>query len=151
MNYSIKMIIPVIGMFLIFGIVVFAVSGMRDVRQPLPNALNDLASIKTVEIRDAGGQVVLNGNFTTWTERDGDLNGEALLNRGNSTANARGEADFEVSRERNGFIEKDLDVEVDDLAADTTYNLIIDGQQITSFSTNRRGDAELEFHNRASR
>ncbi len=151
MNYSLKMVFPMIGMLLLFGIVVFAVSSSRDVKQPLPPALNDLASIKTVEIRDAGGQVVLNGNFTTWTERDGDLNGKALLNRANSTANARGEADFEVSRERNGFIEKDLDVEVDDLAADTTYNLIIDGQQITSFSTNRRGDAELEFHNRASR
>lgn len=151
MNYRIKMIFPAIGMLLLFGIVVFAVSGSRDVKQPLPPALNDLASIKTVEIKDAGGQVVLNGNFTTWTERDGDLKGKARLNSTNVIANARGEAEFEVSRERNGFIEKDLDVEVDDLAADTTYNLIIDGRQITSFSTNRRGDAELEFNNRASR
>lgn len=147
MSYRVKTMIPVIIMLFSFGYVVVALnrSGAQEIRQPLPPAL-DLAAAKLIEIRDAGGQVVLNGNMiTTETERDGDIERIAPLVSTGVIADAKGKAEIEVSTERNGMLERDLEVEVYSLAAGTSYNLFIDGQQIASFSTNGRGAAELEM------
>jgi hypothetical protein len=150
MSYRVKMMLPVVGMFLLGCVVVAAVTGEGgEIKQPLPASLDDLAAVRLVEIKDAGGQVVLGGSFTMATKANGDIEGEATLAATGAHADAAGKAEVEVST-RNGDVEKELEVEVSKLAPGTTFNLFIDGQQAAVITTNPRGHAELEMTNRPS-
>jgi hypothetical protein len=148
MEYRLKMMLPVVGMFLLFGAVTLVIVGNQnnEMKQPLPASLDNLATTRLVEIRDAGGQVVLSGSFTITTKDNGDIDGEATLTATAVGSNAEGKAEIEVSTEK-GTEEKELEVEVYKLTPRASFNLFVDGQQITAFSTNQRGDAELEITN----
>ena len=149
MDYRLKMMFPVVGMFLLFGAVTLVIVGSqnKEIKQPLPASLDNFAAIKLVEIRDAGGQVILSGSFASTTEDNGDLDEEVTLMPTAGNANAEGKAEVEVSTEK-GTVEKELEIEVYRLTPRTNFNLFVDGQQITAFSTNQRGDAELEITNK---
>lgn len=149
MNYRVKRILPLVGMLLLCGYATFAVirSGnkVQEVKQPLPSAVGDLAAAKLVEIKDAAGQIVLSGSFVVENKRDGAVEGKALLTGTGINAAAKGEAEFEVSKNRKGTTEKELEVSVRNLAPRTSFSMFVDGQQVTTFSTNQRGAAELEM------
>jgi hypothetical protein len=150
MSYRVKMLLPVVVMFLLGCVVIAAVTGEGgEIKQPLPASLDDLAAVRLVEIKDAGGQVVLGGSFTMATKANGDIEGEATLAATGVDADAVGKAEVEVST-RNGNVDKELEVEVSKLAPGTTFNLFIDGQQAAVITTNPRGAAELELTNRPS-
>lgn len=150
MSYRMKMILPVVGMFLLGCAVVAAITGEgREIKQPLPPSLDDLAAVRLVEIRDAAGQIVLSGSFTMATKKNGDVEGEATLAAAGADTDAAGRAEVEVST-RNGNVDKELEVEVRKLPPGTTFNLFVDGQQAAVITTNQRGDAELEMTNRPS-
>lgn len=150
MSYRVKMILPVVGMFLLGCVVVAVVRGEgRESKQPLPPSLDDLAAVRLVEVRDAAGQIVLGGSFTMATKKNGDVEGKATLAATGVDADAAGEVEVEVST-RNGNVDKELEVEVSKLAPGTTFSLFIDGQQAAVITTNQRGAAELEMTNRPS-
>ena len=150
MSYRVKMILPVIGMFLLGCAVMAAVRGEGgEIKQPLPASLDDLAAVRLVEIKDAGGQVVLGGSFTTATKTNGDVEGEATLAATGVDTDAVGKAEVEVST-RNGNVDKELEVEVSKLVPGTAFNLFIDGRQAAVITTDHRGSAELEMTNRPS-
>ncbi|HLL75224.1 MAG TPA: hypothetical protein VK421_08135 [Pyrinomonadaceae bacterium] len=141
------MILPVVGMFLLGCVVVAAVSRGGEIKQPLPSSLDDLAAVKLIEIKDAGGQTVLGGGFTMTTKRNRNVEGKATLAPTGVDADAAGKAEVEVSTKRGGHVEKELEVEVRNLAPGANFNLFIDGQQVIGFTTNPRGAAELELSN----
>lgn len=149
MSYRVKRILPLVGMLLLCGYATFAVirSGkrMQEVKQPLPSSVGDLARAKLVEIKDAAGQIVLSGSLVVENKPDGDVEGIALLRGTGINATARGEAEFEVSTNKTGGTERELEVSVSKLAPATTYSMVIDGQQVATFSTNQRGAAKLEM------
>ena len=149
MSYRVKRILPLVGMLLLCGYAAFAVirtgNKVQEVKQPLPSSVGDLAGAKLVEIKDAAGQVVLSGNFALENKQDGDVEGKALLTGTGINATARGEAEFEVSTNKTGGTERELEVSVSKLAPATTYSMFINGQQVATFSTNQRGAAELEM------
>ena len=148
MSYRLKMMLPVVGMFLLGCVVVAAVTGEgREIKQPLPQSLDDLTAVRLVEVRDAAGQSVLGGSFTMTTKRNGDVEAEAALTATGADADAAGKAEVEVST-RNGNVEKELEVEVNRLAPGATFNVFIDGRQAAVITTNPRGHAELEMTNR---
>lgn len=150
MSYRVKMLLPVVGMFLLGCVVVVAVTREgRALKQPLPAALDDLASVRLVEVRDAAGQVVLGGRFTMATKENGDVEGDATLAATGADTDAAGKAEVEVSG-RDGNVDKELEVEVSQLAPGATFNLFIDGRQAAVIRTNQRGAAELEMTNRPS-
>ncbi|HEU4597293.1 MAG TPA: hypothetical protein VFS10_19335 [Pyrinomonadaceae bacterium] len=150
MSYRWKMFLPVVGMFLLGCAAVAAVTGeRREIKQPLPASLDDLAAVKLVEVKDAAGQVVLGGSFTMSTKKNGDIEGEAMLAASGAGANATGKAEVEVST-RGGRVEKELEVEVRRLAPGASFNVLIDGNQVAVITTNQRGAAELEMSNRPS-
>lgn len=63
MSYRVKMIIPLVGMFFVFGFAAICViRAAPEVKQALPQSVGDLGVVKLVEVKDAGGQVILNGN-----------------------------------------------------------------------------------------
>jgi len=148
MSYRVKMLLPLVGMFVLGCVVVAAVTREgREIKQPLPQSLDDLAKVRLVEVRDAGGQIVLGGSFTMATKKNGDVEGEATLAATGVDTDAVGKAEVEVST-RNGNVEKELEVEVSNLAPGATFSLFIDGQQAAVITTNPRGHAELEMTNR---
>ncbi len=149
MSYKEKKFIPIFGMFLVllYATINVAKGDTDEIKQPLPSSLTDLAAVKVVEISDANGQTVLKGNFI---ESGNDLNEvertAALVGEG-SSANARGKASIEISKKKNGFMEKELEVETQNLAARSVFKVIVDGQEVASFTTNHTGKAELELSN----
>jgi hypothetical protein len=149
MNYRVKKILPLIGMLLLCGYAAFAVirSGnkVQKVKQYMPSSLSDLAAVKLVEIKDATGQLILSGNFIAENKQGGDIEGQALLTGTGVNAMAKGEAEFEVSRNKHGGTEEELEVSVRKLTPSTSFSLFIDGRQVATFSTNLRGAAELEM------
>lgn len=154
MSYRVKRILPLIGMLLLCGYVTFAVirtgNKVQEVKQPLPSSVGDLAGAKLVEIKDAAGQIVLSGSFVVENKQDGDVEGKALLTGTGINAESKGEAEFEVSKNRKGTTEKELEVSVRKLAPGTSFSVFVDGQQVTTFSTNHQGAAELEMTDRPS-
>jgi hypothetical protein len=153
MSYRVKMVLPLVGMLLLCGYAAFAVirsSKVQEVKQPLPSSVGDLAAAQLVEIKDAAGQIVLSGSFVVENKQDGDVEGKALLTGTGSNAEAKGEAEFEVSTKRNGETEKELEITVSKLAPGTSFNMFMDGQEVATFTTDREGAAELEMTNRPS-
>lgn len=152
MSYRVKMILPIFVMCISLGYAALAIvrGDSREIKQPLPSSLDNLAAVKLVEIRDGGGRVILGGNFTMTTKQDGDVEGAAPLVASGVDPDAAGQAEIEISNKKNNVAEKELEVEVRNLTANTSYNLSIDGQQAASFKTNHRGEAELEMTNEPS-
>lgn len=152
MSYRVKMILPVVGMFLLGCAVVVAVmSEGREIKQPLPPSLDDLAAVRLVEVKDAAGQLVLAGSFTMTTKKSGDIEGEADLAATGIDSDAAGKAEIEVSTKRDGNVDKELEVNVRKLAPGATFKLFIDGQLAAVITTDRRGAAESEMTNSSSR
>jgi hypothetical protein len=149
MSYRGKRILPLVGMLLLCGYAAFAVirSGnkVQEVKQPLPSSVGDLAAVKLVEIKDAAGQVVLSGSFVVENKQDGDVEGKALLTGTGVNAAAKGEAEFDVSTNKNGSTEKELEISVRKLSPGASFSLFLDEQQVATFYTNGRGAAELEM------
>ena len=149
MSYRVKMVLPLVGLLLLCGYAAFAVirgaSKVQDIKQPLPSSVGDLAAAKLVEIKDAAGHIVLSGAFVARREQDGDVEGKALLTGTGNNAAAKGEAEFEVSTNKTGGTERELEVSVRQLAPGASFSLFVDGQQAATFSTNQRGAAELEM------
>lgn len=152
MSLRVKMIIPAVLMLFTLGYAATAVIRQaRAVKQALPQAVGELAVVKSVEVRDAGGPLILNGNITFRNERDGDVKGVAILTATGAITGANGKAEIEVSLGQSGIRRQELEVEMKNLAAGATYNLYVDGLQVATFSADRRGAAELELTNEFSR
>jgi hypothetical protein len=152
MSYRVKMILPIVIMFLTLGYAATAIirSDSQEIKQTLPPFLDNLAAVKLVEIRDVDGRVILGGNFASKEEKNGEVEGAASLVASSVDPDAAGEAEIEISNRKNSSGEKELEIEVRNLSANTSYTLFIDGQQAASFKTNQRGAAKLEMTNAPS-
>jgi len=152
MNYRFKRILPVLGMLVLFVCVALAIMGgeKSEIKQPLPPSLDNLAGIKLVEVKDAGGQIVLSGSFTMTTKDNGDIDGETALTTSVTGAKASGKAEVEIAT-KNGNVVKELEVDVRKLTSAATFTLFIDGQQVAVFTTSQKGAAELEMTNQPRR
>jgi len=151
MSFKVKRIIPLLGMLFLFGYAAMAVSReARELKQALPQAVSSLAAVKSVEVRDAGGQVILSGSFTFKNKRGGDVKGAAILAATGLIADAKGDAEIEVRNGRDGQRKQELDVEVEKLIAGGSYNLYVDGQQVVTFAADGGGEADLELTNETS-
>jgi hypothetical protein len=108
---------------------------------PFPAAIANPAAVERAEIRTASGDVVLSGSFVTAPDAGTDVERVAQLT---GAAPATGIVEVETST-TNGVTAHELEMSVDDLAASTQYRLVVDGNEIASFTTDADGDAGLEF------
>jgi hypothetical protein len=118
---------------------------VHKVKLPLPSSVGDLAAAKLVEIKDAAGQIVLSGNFVVENKQGNDVEGKALLTGTGIIAGAKGEAEFEVSSSSSGGMEKELELSVGKLTPETSFSILVNGQQVATFMTNQHGVAKLEM------
>ncbi|HXG68452.1 MAG TPA: hypothetical protein VNO70_25380 [Blastocatellia bacterium] len=153
MSYRMKMILPIIGMVLVIGYAAIRVvsSNVQEVEQPLPPALNNLADAKLIEIKDAGGQVVLSGNFVLITTVGDETERVATLTAAGSDPDARGIAEIEITQTNNAVAEQELELTVEQLTAGAAFRVFVDNQEAASFTANHQGVAEVEFSSALSK
>jgi hypothetical protein len=136
-----------IGALLIVGSVTFVWLGdtLEARTVALPADIGDLSNASSVEVTDANGAVVLIGHLVEMPEDDDDLERKAELKGSGAHANATGEAEIEVSK-TNNRLDQEVEVSVSSLAPGATYAVFIDGKQLGTFQTNKRGSGELELN-----
>jgi hypothetical protein len=99
-----------------------------------------------IELRDAGGQVVLSGRFgEAGTDDDdgGDVERKADLTA--TSGGARGEAEIEISAGAGRATKQKLEVEVEGLTAGSSFTVVVDGRSVATITADPRGKADVEL------
>jgi hypothetical protein len=104
----------------------------------------DFRNAQTAQVRDAQGQIVLQGPFAAPVEEDGGLERLATLSPTGVDADAAGEAEVEFAKD--AATEQEIEFSVENLQPDATFTFVVDGTDITSAKTDRRGRAEVELN-----
>jgi hypothetical protein len=126
-------------MVVLFG-AAYAAAQMNQAAQPLSG---DFTNAATAQVRDAQGQVVLQGQFGAPVDEDGGLERRALLQSTVAGSTADGEA--EVEYPKTGATKQEVEFNVRRLAPGVTVTFAIDGTDIGSATTDRQGRAEVEL------
>lgn len=92
----------------------------------------DLTNAKKVEIKDGSGQIVLSGAFE---ERAAQLSG---------SGNAKGSAAIDIKSEGD-TVKQSLEATIEGLAGATSFTLIVDGNDVGTFTTDRTGKRVIKF------
>jgi len=108
---------------------------------PLPFAALD--EVSRVEVLGRAGEVLLRGVFSTKEESASEVEREALLSPVAGTA--RGLAEIEIERTKAAPTKDEIEVTVEGLAPNTTHKLMIDGHEVTVFTTTSHGKADLKL------
>jgi hypothetical protein len=150
MSYQAKKVISIVGMVFIFACATISVlsSEVQELKQALPTNINNLSEVKTVEIKDESGQLILSGNFGNATQDGTEVERETVLAATSVMPMARGTAEIEISTNKDSFTVQELELSVKHLPPGKSFKLFVDGQEVGSFTTNHEGKAELEFTNK---
>ena len=104
----------------------------------------DFRSAAMAEVRDARGQVVLQGQFMDSTDDDDDeRERHAVLAAAGADTDAGGEAEVEFAR--TGATMQEVELTILNLAPRTTFTVAFDGIDVATVTTNQRGRAELDL------
>lgn len=133
--------IPVAGVLATFAGGAYAVAQSSGPGQPPPAA--DFTNAVLAQVRDAQGQIVLQGEFAAPVEEDGGLERRATLKPTGVDADAIGEAEVEFAK--TAPIEQEVEFAAQNLAVDTRFTFVIDGVDVASATTNRQGRADVEL------
>jgi hypothetical protein len=109
----------------------------------IPPSIGDLNNAQLIEVRDTNGNVLLHGTFKTSENKSNETERKAELASPSGQA-AKGEAEIEIERDKDGLITKDeIDVDVEKLPAMVNCLLVLDGQTIGEFVTTKKGKGEI--------
>jgi hypothetical protein len=111
------------------------------IKQQLPSNIGDLQQVQVMEVRDAAGIVALTGKFNTKEDDSNELDREAPL-RGRT---GYGKAEVEISKKNGQVVDQELEVQIKDLRADTPYKIFMDRKEVFSFTSDKKGKADLLF------
>jgi hypothetical protein len=126
------------------GLIAMAAAGSivaLNSQTPAPAA--DFRNAAIAQVRDAQGLVVLQGQFAPPVEEDGGLERIAILAAAGADTDAAGEAEVEYTT--TSPIEQEVEFSVQNLAPATTFTFVIDGTDVATATTDRRGRAEVEL------
>lgn len=108
-----------------------------------PAPTGDFTNATTVQVRNAQGQIVLEGQFAAPVADDGEIERKAKLVATGIDADATGEAEVEFAEV--APVEQELEFSVKNLEPGATFTFVIDGVDIAAATANRRGRAEIEL------
>jgi hypothetical protein len=110
-------------------------------------ALNDVDKI--VEVRDTSGQIVLTGGVLVVDsdddDRDDDDDSFHVKLHSSFEDDADGTADIYIDRDDGVIEEQTIRLKVDDMPANSGFDLFIDGVKVNSFTTDGDGDAKMKI------
>ncbi len=134
-----RQFVPVAGLLAICGMSAYMVVQLdAQARQ----AVRDLSTAGTAEVRDARGQVILRGNFEAPIEQDDDIERKATLASTGVDADASGVAEIELSKDHAAA--QELEFSIRQVEAGAVFTFFIDGAEVGTATANRRGRAGLE-------
>jgi len=116
----------------------------------LPQTLRPVINIRHIEVRDASGALILQGDFQPGGSVGGDdgggddTPGEINIDRDFSRTGADSDAEGKMKIRVHGLRE-DLEIETEDLAAGTFYTIYIDDSLFYTFRTDSKGEFEQEW------
>jgi hypothetical protein len=131
--------IPAGGLLATVAAASYAVVQLSAQAQP---PTGDFTKASTAFVRDAQGQTVLQGRFMPPVEEDDGLELRAALAPAGSDADAAGEAEVEFAK--TGATMQEVEFTVRNLPPDTNFVFAIDGTDVASTRTDRRGRADVE-------
>lgn len=134
---------PVIGLMVVCVGAAYAVAQSLPASTTIPAAIGDLATAVQAEVRGADGTAVLAGTFG-----EAVLDGRETERTATLTATAGGTATGTAEIElvtRDGTVERELELDAEGLAPDTSYTFIVDQATAATFTTDGKGSAELEL------
>jgi hypothetical protein len=132
--------IPLGGLVATIAAAGYAVVQLHGQAQP---PTGDFTNAATAQVRDALGQVVLQGQFMAPVEEDGDLERRAALAPTGVDADASGEAEVEFAKA--AATQQEVEFAVENLAPQATFTFVIDGTDVATAMTDRQGRAEVEL------
>jgi hypothetical protein len=116
----------------------------RRIKQPLPSTI-DLTNANLIEIKDSTGQVVLSGTLTTTSELSDEIERNATFAASAAYPDAKGKVEVELARMGDRFTEQELEATVEGLRPATEFKLVVDGNEVASFTTDNSGKREMKF------
>ena len=108
-----------------------------------PTPAGDFRNAAIAQVRDAQGQLVLQGHFSPPVEEDGGLERVAMLAAAGADTDAAGEAEVEYTN--SAPLEQEVEFSVRNLAPAATFTFVIDGTEVATATTDRSGRAEVEL------
>ena len=106
-------------------------------------AAADFTKATTVQVKNAQGQVVLQGEFQAPVEEDGGFERRAPLAPTGVDADATGEAEVEFGKA--GSTQQELEFGVRNVEPGASFTFVIDGIDVASATSNQRGRADVEL------
>ncbi len=134
-----RQIIPIAGLLATIAIAIYFVVQL-NAQGTGPSG--NLTNAAVAEVRNAQGQVVLQGQFAQADEDDDDVERKAVLKPTGIDADAAGEAEVEFARTSPAV--QEVEFSISGVEIGSTFTFVIDGQEIGTATADRRGRAELE-------
>jgi len=135
-----RQVVPAVGLLATVAIAVYMVTQLSG--QGTAQTA-DFTNAATAEVRDAQGQVVLRGQFVLADEEDDDVERKAVLKPTGVDADAAGEAEVEFTKAAPAT--QEIEFSVRNLQPGVVFTLVIDGTDVATATSDRRGRAEAEF------
>jgi hypothetical protein len=104
----------------------------------------DFTNAATAQVRDAQGQVVLQGQFGAPVEEDGGLERLAALAPTGVDADAAGEAEVEFDKAAPAT--QEVEFSITNVQAGAAFTFVIDGTEVATATADRRGRAAVELN-----
>lgn len=130
---------PIVGLLATVAAAVYMVVQLHSQERPA----GDFTNAATAEVRDGQGQVVLRGQFVLADEEDDDVERRAVLEPTGVDADATGEAEVEFSKAAPAT--QEIEFSVRNLPPGVVFTFVIDGTDVATATSDRRGRAEVEF------
>jgi hypothetical protein len=111
--------------------------------QATSNVTGNFTNAAMAEVRDAQGQIVLQGQFVATDEDDDDTERKAALKPTGVDADAVGEAEVEFAK--SAAVTQEIEFSASGLQPGATFTFVIDGQEVATVTADRRGKAEVEL------
>ena len=134
-----RQIIPIAGLLATIAIAIYLVVQL-NAQATAPSG--NLTNAAVAEVRNAQGQVVLQGQFAQADEDDDDVERKAVLKPTGLDADAAGAAEVEFARTSPAI--QEVEFSISGVESGTAFTFVIDGQEIGTATADRRGRAELE-------
>ena len=134
-----RQLIPITGLLLCMVMVTYMLARLSG-QAAAPTG--DFTNASIAEVRDAQGQVVLQGQFVASDEQDDDVERKARLTSTGGAA-ATGEAEVEFATAAPAV--QEVEFSVRGLQPGATFTFVIDGQEVGAATANERGRAAIEL------
>ena len=129
------------------AVAVWTVSvGAQRIVTGFPTSAPNLLIAQVVEIKDSADAVVLRGTWATSREKPEHVDRVATF-AASGTA-AAGRASIEILRPGNVITKNEIEVHLNQLPAQASFTLNVDGARLLTFTTNREGGANLKLTSR---